>query len=92
MDTMTSDDDQTDSIVNPNNMAANSGSEESGNTNRKSVAATDWSQSNADETKKNTNSISDPNKFTNSELNTANVEEKRLTCLYGENHVGVAAV
>jgi len=45
-----------------------------------------------DETKKNTNSISDPNKFTNSELNTANVEEKRLTCLYGENHVGVAAV
>jgi len=78
MDTM---DDKTDSNVKPNNMAANSGSEESENTNRKSVAAADCSQSNPDATKKNTNTISDPNKLTNSELNTANIEEKRLSCL-----------
>jgi len=73
-------------------MAAKSDSEECGNINRKSVAAADCSQSNPDATTKNTNTISDPNKLTNSELNTANIEEKRLTCLYGENHVGVAAV
>jgi len=49
--------DQTDSNVNPKNMAAKSDSEECGNINRKSVAAADCSQSNPDVTKKNTNTF-----------------------------------